>query len=98
MADALRLAPWLLIAIAVDPAAAQPRMSNLKLHSVEAIRFVEPARPRHDPLLGRHLFEEETLPSWGFPFGSRADERDRRGLSFSVRPGRRVKATAKLRF
>ena len=100
MADAMRLAPLLLIAIAVEPAAAQSTIARMKLQSADAVRFDEPSRSRPDPLVGFRLFQDdrETLPSWALPFGSRAGERDRRGLSFSVRPGRGVKATAKLRF
>ena len=100
MADAMRLAPLLLIAVAIEPAAAQSTIASIKLQSADPVRFVEPSRPRHDPLAGFRLFREdrETLPAWVLPFGSRASDRDRRGLSFSVRPGRRLKATAKLRF
>jgi hypothetical protein len=100
MADALRLAPWLLIAIAADPAVAEPQMPGLKLHPVEGSRLGEPARTRRDPVLGRHPFEDEgaTLPSWGLPFGLGPGDRDRRGLSFSVRPHHGLKAMAKFRF
>ena len=100
MADAMRLAPFLLIAVAVDPAVAQSTIASVKLQPADAVRFVEPSPSMHDPLAGFRLFREdrETLPAWVLPFGSRASERERRGLSFSVRPGRRLKATAKLRF
>jgi hypothetical protein len=102
MAYAMRLAPLLLIAVAVavDPAAAQSPIARVTLQSADAVRSVERSPSRHDPLAGFRLFQQdrETLPVWVLPFGSRASERDRRGLSFSVRPGRRVKATAKLRF
>lgn len=100
MADALRLAPWLLIALAVDPAAAQPPRPSLKLQSMDAVRFNEPPSTRYDPALRHRLFqeEEEILPAWTLPFGPQAEERDRRGVTLRVRPGRGVKATAKLRF
>jgi hypothetical protein len=106
MADILRLAPWLLIvlliAVAAAPAAAEPRMGGLKLQSVETGNFDRPARSRHDPVLGpvlnRRFLPEEATSSWTLPFGPRANERDRRGLSFSVRPGHGLKAMAKIRF
>jgi hypothetical protein len=98
MADALRLAPWLLIAVAAAPAAAEPHMPRLKFQSVEAGNFDRPARARHDPVLGRRLLEEEATPAWTLPFGARGDERDSRGVSFSVRPHHGLKAMAKIRF
>lgn len=105
MAVVLLLTPLLIVllmAVAAAPAAAAPRMSNLKLQTVEAGNFDRPAQNRHDPVLGPVLglrfFEEETMPTWTLPFGPRAGERDRRGLSFSVRPSDGLKATAKIRF
>jgi hypothetical protein len=110
MADILRLAPCLLIvlliAVAAAPAAAEPRMGGLKLQSVGTGNFDRPARSRHDPVLGpvlsRRFLLEEATPTWTLPFGprasERAEERGRRGLSFSVRPGHGLKGMAKLRF
>lgn len=101
MAAVLLLAPVLLIvlliAVAAAPAAAKPRMSDWQLQTVEAGNFDYPARARHDPVFGLRLFQEETVPAWTLPFGPRADERDRRGLSFRVRP-HGLKATARFRF
>lgn len=105
MAAILLLAPLLfvlLIAVAAAPAAAQPKMSNWELQTTEAGNFHRPARTRHDPVLGPVLggrfFQEETMPAWTLPFGPRAGERDRRGLSFSVRPSHGLKAKATIRF
>jgi hypothetical protein len=105
MAVVLLLTPLLIVllmAVAAAPAAAAPRMSDWKLQMVEASNFDRPARTRHDPVLGPvlglRLFEEETIPTWTQPFGPRAGERDRRGLTFSVRPSNGLKATAKIRF
>ena len=100
MADAFRLAPSLLIALAAYPAAAEPVKPGPKLQSMDSVRFVEPPSPRNDPALRLRLFrdEEEFLPAWTLPFGNRADDRDRRGISFSVRPGKGLKARAKIRF
>lgn len=92
----------LLIAVAAAPAAAAPRLSDWKLQTVEAGNFDRPARNRHDPVfgpvLGLRFFEEETMPTWALPFGPGAGDRDRRGLSFRVRPGHGLKAMARLRF
>ena len=104
MADALPLTPLLLFAllivVAAAPAAAKPRMPNMQLHSFDAVRLDEPARAQHDPVLGRHLFADDgaTLSNWGLPFGPSPGDRDRRGLSFSVRPHHGLRATAKFRF
>ena len=100
MAAAFRLVPLLLIAVAVEPAAAEPLKPGLKLQSIDSVRFHEPPSPRNNPALRHRLFpeDEDSLPSWTLPFGAGADERDRRGLSFRVRPGRGLKATAKIRF
>ena len=59
-----------------------------------------PVRAQRDPVLGPRLFQydRETLPDWTLPFGPRAKDPDRRGLSFGLRPGRGLKATARLRF
>jgi hypothetical protein len=106
MADILRLAPWLLIVllitVAAGPAAAEPRSGGLKLQSVETGNFDRPARSRHDPVLGpmlsRRFLLEEATPTWTLPFGPSASERDRRGVTFSVRPSHGLKAMAKIRF
>jgi hypothetical protein len=106
MADVLHLAPLLLfvllLAVAAAPAAAKPRTPELTLDTVAAGNFNEPARNRHDPVfgpaLGRRFVQEEDLPTWTLPLGPSARERDRRGLSFRVRPGHGVKAMARLRF
>ena|SRR5688572_2046403 len=100
MADALRLAPLLLLAFAIEPAAAEPLRPSVKLQSIDAVRFHEPPSPTNDPALRLRLFpgDEQVLPAWSLPFGTRADDRDRRGMTFSVRPGRGLKATAKIRF
>ena len=102
MADALRLAPCLLIllliAVAAAPAAAEPHMPRLKFEPVAAGNFDRPAWARHDPVLGRRLLQDEISPTWTLPFGPRASERERRGLSFSVRPSHGLKAMAKIRF
>jgi hypothetical protein len=106
MAEVLHLAPMLLfvllLAVAAVPAAAKPRMPELTLDTVAAGNFNEPARNRHDPVrdpvLGRRFAQEEALPTWTLPFGPSAGERDRRGLSFSVRSHHGLKAMARLRF
>ncbi len=100
MVDARRLAPWLLIAAAVDPAAAAPPTPKLSLQSMNSIPSDEAVRDRKAPLLGPRLFQydSERLPEWTLPFGPSAGEPGRRGLSFGIRPGRGVKAVAKLRF
>jgi hypothetical protein len=104
MAAVLLLTPLLfvlLITVAAAPAAAEPKMSNWKLQTTQAGNFDRPARTRHDPVLGPVLggrfVQEEVLSTWT-PFGPRAGERDRRGLSFSVHPSHGLKAMAKIRF
>ena len=99
MDGAVRLAPLLLIAVALDPAAAEPQKPALKLQSIEAVRFSEPPSPNNDPALRLRLFRDdaEIMPAWTLPFGSQS-ERERGGIRFSVRPGRGLKATAKIRF
>ncbi len=101
MTDALRLAPLLLAAVAIHPAAAaEPVPPGPRLQSIDSVRFAEPLSPRTDPALRLRLFgdDEEVLPAWTLPFGTQADQRDRRGVSFSVRPGKGLKARAKIRF
>ena len=101
MAAVLLLTPVLfvlLMAVAAAPAAAAPRPSDWKLQTVEAGNFDQPARNRPDPVFGLGLFQEEIVPAWTIPFGPGAGERDRRGLSFRVRPGHGLKAMARLRF
>lgn len=100
MADAIRFAPLLFVAVAADPTAAEPVGSNMKLQSFEAVRLHEPPSPRNDPALRLRLFpgDETIVPTWTLPFGTQADQRERGGVSFSIRPGRGVKASAKIRF
>ena len=100
MADALRLLPVLLIAVAVDSAAAQPMGPSARPQSVDKVRIDEPAWKWRHPVLEHHRFQEdsENLPAWTLPFGGGADEGDRRAVTFSVRPGRGLKARAKIRF
>ena len=100
MADALRFAPWLLIAVAVDPAAAAPPTPKLSLQSMQSAVPEEPVRDQRAPVLGPRLFQfdHERLPDWSLPFGPGAGEPGRRGFTFGIRPGRGLKATAKLRF
>jgi hypothetical protein len=99
MDGAVRLAPLLLIAVALDPAAAEPLKPTIKLQSIDAVRFSEPPSPQNDPALRLRLFQDngENVPAWTLPFGSQS-ERERGGVRFSVRPGHGLKATAKLRF
>ena len=99
MDRAVRLAPLLLIAVALDPAAAEPPKPTTKLQSIDAVRISEPPSPRNDPALRLRLFQDdsEILPAWTLPFGSQS-ARERGGVRFSVRPGKGLKATAKVRF
>ena len=99
MDRAIRLAPLLLIAVALDPAAAEPPSTAIKLQSIDAVRFSEPPSPRNDPALRLRLFQDdsEMLPAWNLPFGSQSGL-ERGGVRFSVRPGKGLKATAKIRF
>ena len=106
MAVVLTLAPWplfvLLIAVAAVPAATQPRTPGLKLQTVEAGNLDHPVWARHDPVFGpepnRRFVQQEAMPDWTLLFGHRANDRDRRGMSFSVRPSHGLKAKAKFRF
>lgn len=109
MAAVLLLTPVLfvlLMAVAATPAAAQPRMPGWKLQTVEAGNLDNPARTRHDPVFGpvfgpvldRRFVEDGAMPDWTLLFGHRANDRDRRGMSFSVRPSHGLKARAKFRF
>ena len=99
MDSAIRLAPLLFIAVAIDPAAAEPLKSAVTLQSIDTVRFSEPPSPHNDPALRLRLFrgDSEIVPAWTLPFGSQS-ERERGGVWFSVRPGRGLKATAKVRF
>jgi hypothetical protein len=101
MADTLPLTPLLLIAlliaVAAAPAAAKPRMANMQMHSVDAGGFDKLTWARRDPVLGPRFAQEEVLPTWTLPFGSR-DGRDRRGLGFSVSPQHGLKAMMRFRF
>jgi hypothetical protein len=99
MNGAIRVAPMLLIAVAIDPAAAEPVRPAINLQSIDAVRFSEPPSPRNDPALRLRLFQDdaEIMPAWNLPFGSQS-ERERGGVRFSVRPGKGLKATAKVRF
>ena len=99
MDGAIRLAPLLLIAVALDPAAAEPLKPSIKLQSMDAVRFSEPPSPRNDPALRLRLFQDDSdvIPAWTLPFGSQS-EREPGGVRFSVRPGHGLKATAKIRF
>jgi hypothetical protein len=99
MNGAIRVAPLLMIAVALDPAMAEPPRPTLKLQSIDAVRFSEPPSPRNDPALRLRLFQDDSEigPAWNLPFGSQS-ERERGGVRFSVRPGRGLKATAKVRF
>ncbi len=87
----------MLIAVAIDPAMAEPLKPAIKLQSIDAVRLSEPPSPRNDPALRLRLFQDDSdvVPAWNLPFGSQS-ERD--GVRFSVRPGRGLKATAKVRF
>ena len=98
MNGAVRLAPWLLIAVAIDAVAAQPPRPRLKLQSMELVRLNE-RPPQYHPALRHRLFQEdeEIRPAWTRPFGVQPDDRDR-GVTFSVRPGRGLKARARIRF
>jgi hypothetical protein len=100
MDGAIRLAPLLLITVVVDPAAAEPPRPSLKLQSMEVVRLDEPSRAHHDPALRPRLFQqdEEASPAWTLPFGLQPDDGDDRRVTFSVRPGRGLKARARIRF
>jgi hypothetical protein len=99
MNGAARLAPLLLIAVALDAAAAEPLKPAIKLQSIDAVRLSEPPSPRNDPALRLRLFQDDSdiIPTWTLPFGSKL-EHESGGVRFSVRPGRGLKATAKVRF
>jgi hypothetical protein len=88
----------MLIAVAIDPAMAEPLKPTIKLQSIDAVRLSEPPSPRNDPALRLRLFQDDSdiAPAWNLPFGS--SKRERGGVRFSVRPGRGLKATAKVRF
>ena len=100
MADALRLAPILLIAVAVDAAAAQPMGPLAGPQLADKARIDRPAWQWRDPVQERQLFleESESLPAWTLPFGAGAGEPGRGRVTISVRPGRGLKAIAKIRF
>jgi hypothetical protein len=89
----------MLIAVAIDPAMAEPLKPSIKLQSIDAVRFGEPPSARNDPALRLRLFQDDgdIMPAWNLPFGSQP-ARERGGVQFSVRPGRGLKATAKVRF
>ena len=99
MNGAIRVAPLLLIAVALDPAAAEPMRSAIKLQSIDAVRFSEPPSPRNDPALRLRLFQDDAdiVPAWTLPFGAQSGL-ERGGVRFSVRPGHGLKASAKVRF
>jgi hypothetical protein len=99
MDGAIRVAPLLLIAVALDPAMAEPPRPTMKLQSMESVRLSEPRAPRQDPAFRHRLFQEDeqARPTWTLPFGLESDDRDRR-VTFSLRPGRGLKAKAKIRF
>ena len=100
MDGAIRLAPLLLIAVAVQPAAAEPPRPGVKLQSMDSVRLNEPPPAHYDPALRHRLFQEdeESLPAWTLPFGLQSDDRGDRRVTFSVRPGRGLKAKARIRF
>ena len=100
MADGLRFAPLLLVAIAVGPASAEPSQPSLQLQSVKAVAFSEPPSTSRDRAMRHRLFQndDEVVPGWSLPFGLQSDERDSRRVTFSVRPGRGLKARARIRF
>ena len=100
MEGGIRLAPLLMIAVSATPAAAEPVRPSLKLHSMDSVRFHEPPTAQYDSALRHRLFQEDeaTLPAWTLPFGLQSDERDGRRVTFSVRPGRGLKAKARIRF
>ena len=99
MDGAIRLVPLLLITVAIKPAAAEPPGPSLKVQSMDSVRSQEPSR-QQDRALRHRLFQqdEETLPAWTLPFGLQSDERDSGRVTFSVRPGRGLKAKARIRF
>ncbi|MEA3059501.1 MAG: hypothetical protein QOE50_913 [Sphingomonadales bacterium] len=101
MADALPLTPLLLIvlliAVVAAPAVAEPRMPKVQMHSFDAGGFDKPAWARRDPVLGSRFAQEDVLPTWTLPFAT-SDGRDRRGLSFGVRPQHGLKAMMRFRF
>jgi hypothetical protein len=100
MNGAIRFAPLILLTAAVHPAAAQPPRASLKLQSIDAVRISEPPATQLDAKMRHRLFQqdEETLPAWTLPFGLQSDGRERGGVTFSVRPGRGLKARARIRF
>ena len=89
----------MLIAVAIDPAMAQPPRTTLKLQSIESVRLNEPRAPQQDPAFRHRLFleDEQARPAWTLPFGLQSDDRDSR-VTFSVRPGHGLKAKARIRF
>jgi hypothetical protein len=99
MDGAIRVAPLLLIAVAAGPAAAEPSKPSLTLQSMDSVRSQELPR-LHDRALRHRLFkeDEENTPTWTLPLGLQSDERDNRPVTFSVRPGRGLKAVARIRF
>ena len=98
MADALRFAIWLPVAVAAAPAAAEPQGPTLTLSSTQASRDDPPTRSMPRPNIELRLLQEqeEAWPEW--IFSPRPADRGRRGWSFGVRPGRGLKAASKIRF
>ena len=98
MADALRFAIWLPVAVAAAPATAEPQGPTLPLSSTEALHDDPRTRSMPRPIIGLRQLQEqdEVWPVW--TISPRAADRGRRGWSFGVRPGRGLKAAAKLRF
>ena len=100
MNGAIRLAPLILLTAAVHPAAAEPPRASLNLQSMDTARYREPSSTHVDAKMRHRLFQqdEETLPAWTLPFGLQSDQQDDRRVTFSVRPGRGLKARARIRF
>ena len=99
MNGAFRLAPLVFLTAAVYPAAAEPSRPSVKLQSMESVRSSEPRAPQQDPAFRHRLLQEDelALPAWVLPFGLQSDDPNRR-VTFSVRPGRGLKAKARIRF
>ena len=113
MADAspialVRLTALLIVAIS-GPAVAQPLAPGPRLSADYPPKIDRPALNRRDPVIGNlHALDEHAAgPAWTLPFDAfemlgplrpRVNDRDRRGLSFTIRRSHGIKGTARLRF
>jgi hypothetical protein len=113
MADAspfalVRLTALLIVAMS-GPALAQPLAPGLRLSGDDPPKIDRPALNRRDPVIGNLLLLDEHAagPAWTLPFDAfemlgafspAVNDRDRRGLSFTIRRSHGIKGIARLRF